>query len=83
MASYTNGTDSVDLPFGYSKALRYNLAVQMSPEYKDASPVVMNEARRSMALIKRTNAKDKPVMANTARRAVRSAGSGYAFGISP
>lgn len=78
LATYTAVSDSVNLAPGYIRALKYNLAVAISPEYKDPSQVVMMEAEKSIAWIKRLNAIDKPVMTNTARLAV-GAGSNYGF----
>jgi len=74
LSTYTDGSDSVDLAPGYIKYLKYQLAVDMSPEYKDASPIVIETARKAKALIKRQNLKDKPVMANTARIATSPRG---------
>lgn len=71
LSTYTAGTDSVDLPPGYLKYLKYQLAVDQGPEYIEASASVRETAREAKALIKRTNAKDKPIMANTARWATR------------
>ncbi len=71
----------VNLPPGYIKALKYALAIAISPEYKDPSQIVLLEAENTKALIKRMNAKDKPVMANPARAAVHSFRDlGYLFG---
>ena len=80
LSTYTAGSDSVDLPPGYIKYLKYQLAVDISPEYKEASAIVLDTARRQKELIKRTNLKDKPVMINTARRAVQGGYGGYLFG---
>lgn len=81
LSTYAAVSTSVDLPPGYIKALKYALAIAISPEYKDPSQVVLMEAENTKTLIKRMNAKDKPVMANTARMAVRSFGDlGYLLG---
>lgn len=80
MATYSAVSDSVNLPPGYLKALKYNLAIAISPEYKDPSQIVMLEAEKSIAWIKRMNSKDKPVMANPARDAIRSGYFGYISG---
>ena len=72
LSTYTAGTDSVDLPPGYTKYLKYQLAVDAGPEYKEASQSVRETAREAKALIKRQNSQDKPVMANTARIAISS-----------
>ena len=70
LSAYTDVSDTVSLPPGYIKALKYNLAVQISPEYRDPSPLVIQIAQNSIAWIKRMNSVDKPIMTNTARIAV-------------
>lgn len=82
LSTYTLGSDTVDLPDGYELALIYNLAVQMGPQYKEASPSVRAEANDSIAWIKRMNTDDKPIMANTARMATRGGYGGYFVGVS-
>lgn len=77
LSTYTAGTDTVTLPPGYLKYLKYQLAIDISPEYKEPSPSVYANAREAKALIKRTNMKDKPTMTNTARVAVNGSGSVY------
>lgn len=72
LATYTAGSDTVDLPPGYVKYLKNQLAIDISPEYKEASPTIHKNAQKAMALIKRNNTQDVPVMQNTARQAVRS-----------
>ena len=74
LSTYTDGSDSVDLAPGYIKYLKYQLAVDISPEYKEASPIVIETARKAKELIKRQNSKDKPIMLNTARIATRTRG---------
>ena len=71
LSTYTAGTDSVDLAPGYIKYLKYQLAVDIGPEYKEASQSVRETAREAKELIKRLNSKDKPSMCNPARMAVR------------
>lgn len=84
LATYSAGSDSIDLPPGYLKYLKNQLAIDISPEYKDASQTVYKNAQDAMALIKRNNSQDKPVMQNTARQAVRRRNDlgGYLFGVS-
>ena len=48
----------VDFPPGYAKALRYNLAIELCPEYgKSASPEVIQGAMEAKENIKRMNNK--------------------------
>jgi len=72
LSTYTAGTDTVDLAPGYIKYLKYQLAVDNGPEYKEASQSVRETAREAKELIKRQNSKDKLIMANTAQRATMS-----------
>lgn len=80
LSTYTAGTDTVDLPPGYLKYLKYQLAIDIGPEYKEASASIYEQARKAEELIKRTNLKDKPVMLNTARLSTRGSNGGYLFG---
>lgn len=54
--SFTNLSDDVNLLPGYIRALNYNLAMEIAPEYgKEPSQAVVNSARESKENIKRTN----------------------------
>ena len=72
LSTYSAVSSSVDVPPGYLKAIKYNLAIAISPEYKEPSQIVIMEAANAIAWIKRMNSKDKPQMVNPARAAVRS-----------
>jgi len=51
---------TVDLPAGWEHAIVYNLAVLLAPEYGvEPSPIVMEEARNSKAMIKTAIAKNR------------------------
>jgi len=69
-AEVATGATSIDLAPGYIKALKFNLAVAISDEYKDASMNVQSTAISTIAGIKRRNSKDKPGMVNTDRLSV-------------
>lgn len=58
MANLSNANASVDLPPGYTKALRYNLAIELCAEYgKSASSEVIQGAMEGKENIKRMNCK--------------------------
>lgn len=58
LSTFASLTATVDLPQGYAKALRYNLAVELAPEYGRAlDPVVVEQAAESKATLKRMNHK--------------------------
>ena len=71
LATYSAVTSSVDLPPAYMKYIKNQLAIDISPEYKEASASVREAARNAKELIKRLNSIDKPTMCNTAQIAVR------------
>jgi len=54
---------NVDFPPGYIRALKYNLAVEIAPEYgKAISPLIREQAKTSKEGIKDTNNKNIPVL---------------------
>lgn len=56
LADFAASTDTVTLPPGYERAITYNLAVEMAPEFNKPVPqIVMQTAIQSLAMIKRTN----------------------------
>lgn len=56
LAKYTSGSDVVSLPPGYARALRYNLALELSPEYgKPLNELIISVAQESKAGIQRFN----------------------------
>lgn len=56
LGSFTSLDDNVVFPPGYSKAIRYNLALELAPEYgKDPSALVAMTAQDSKAEIQRFN----------------------------
>jgi hypothetical protein len=58
LAEVATLTTEISLPPGYSRALKYNLAIDLAPEYgKSVSPEVAAIATSSLATIKRMNTK--------------------------
>jgi hypothetical protein len=54
-------TSTISLPPGYAIALKYNLAVELIPYFveqsKDAAPLVIKQAQKTLGDLKRTNGK--------------------------
>lgn len=56
LTNYTATTDNIVLPPGYERALRYNLAVELAPEYgKQASQTIMMIAAESKNAVENKN----------------------------
>jgi hypothetical protein len=56
--TYTDLTTTINLPAGYLQALRYNLAVEIAPEYEiTPSAWIVSQSNEKVAKIKRTNRK--------------------------
>lgn len=56
LTSYSSLGDTVNLPPGYYRALRYNLALELAPEYgKEPSASILSVALESKADIQRIN----------------------------
>ncbi len=66
--SFATGGETVVLPPGYRRALEYNLAVDIAPEYqRDGPPLVFGTAANAMRVIRRNNVripnmKNEPAM---------------------
>ena len=53
---YSSLTTTIDLPQGYLPALKYNLAVEIAPEFEmEASPTVQRRAMNTLMNVKRLN----------------------------
>lgn len=58
LSSFASANDTLSLPQGYERALRYCLAVEIAPEYgKEPNSVVAFNAANAKSIIKRSNAK--------------------------
>lgn len=56
LSAFASVNDTFDLPPGYAKAIRYNLAIELAPEYgKQASAEVIAGASDGLANIRRAN----------------------------
>lgn len=77
LSTYSEGTDVVDLAPAYKKALKNQLAIDVSPEYRDPSQIVYENASTAIEWIKRSNNKDKPAMANLLNAVIGGRGVGF------
>ncbi len=60
--AYTSLQDTVDLPAGTIRALKYNLAIDLAPEYnKEPSAAVIKGAKESLGAIRLAIAKNRPI----------------------
>lgn len=58
LTSFASASDTLSVPVGYARALRYNLAKDLAPEYGvQLSDVAAEIAAESLAKLKRTNTK--------------------------
>lgn len=56
LTTFATSADIISMPNGYARALTYNLAVELAPEFgKDPSALVLNTAAESKATIMRYN----------------------------
>ena len=75
--AFTTMTDVVQLPQGYSRAIKLNLALELAPEYgKRVDPLLVDQARKAKLAIKALNASpmapatyDSALMAGSGRDA--------------
>lgn len=71
LTQFASLTDSIDLPVGYAKALKYSLAVELAPEYQvSAGADVIQLAISSKANLKRTNRRPLTLQIDPAALAV-------------
>jgi len=71
LTQFASLTDSIDLPAGYAKALKYSLAVELAPEYQvSAGADVIQLAISSKANLKRTNRRPLTLQIDPAALAV-------------
>ena len=62
LGTYAALTDVISLPVGFNKALKYNLAMELAPQYGvEVSQVVLSMARQSLGQVKRATASNQPL----------------------
>ena len=56
-SSFTSINQSINMPQGYVRAIKKNLALELAPEYKKSpTPLLIRQAGESVALLKKLNA---------------------------
>jgi hypothetical protein len=71
LTQFASLTDTIDLPAGYAKALKYSLAVELAPEYQvSAGADVIQLAIGAKANLKRTNRRPLTLQIDPAALAV-------------
>ena len=63
LTGYTSLSESISLPPGYERAFKYNLALEIAPEYVESiNPLVTNNASMSKADIQSVNNVNTPLL---------------------
>lgn len=64
LTSFSTTATTVDLPPGWNRALRYNLALELAPEYSvKADQLVVKNAMDAKGAIKNTTLRNRPLLA--------------------
>ena len=64
LTSFPQTSTAVDLPSGWNRALRFNLAIEMAPEFgSKVDPLVVMGAKESKGYIKTAVLKNRPILA--------------------
>jgi hypothetical protein len=72
LPDFTNLSDTVNLPAGYERAIRYNLAIELAPEYgREPTNAIAQRANEAKRNIKRMNTRPPRMPADTALRVPR------------
>lgn len=67
IGNYTSLNDEMYLPSGFERALKYNLAMELAPEFgKEPSALIIEAARDSKAELKIKNSKAKQMISDAA-----------------
>ena len=81
LQSFTNGSDAVSLPPGYQRAVEFNLALELAPEYdRQPSPFVVQRAAGALAALKRQNLRMRSMINEPAMIAEQGGGRYRIFG---
>ena len=64
--AFASLSTTVALPPGYKRALEWNLALEISPEYRDPKSVIFQMAQNSKSWIKTVNSKEVPILRSEA-----------------
>lgn len=73
LTTFTSYSTELTFPPGYEKALKYNLAIEIAPEYgKEPSATIVSQAIESKANIKRKNSKPRYLVTDHPMRGRKS-----------
>ena len=62
LGTYTSLTDIVSLPVGFVKAIKYNLALELAPQYGiEPTQIILRQAQLSLGAIKRATTSNSPM----------------------
>ena len=81
LANFSNIADEVSLPPGYKRAIEYNLAMELAPEYGASTVDIKTIAKETKGYLKSINSRNTPILQSEAARISGRRGGAYSYGI--